>query len=400
MKSAIALTDEIDDLERAAEELVKTIREKLHFERSTVGIIYCDADVAVGDLGNRLHKKLGIDIMGVTTTASIERHSGYHDMGILLTVMTGDDVDFSIGSTGELDKERLTPQIHEAYAKARSHLPADPKLIVLCSPYIADITSENYVEALDKASGRVPVFGGVATDHYDLQHQKTFYNGNAYAGGVVFLLISGNIRPVFAMRHHFAAKTERKGIISKSTGNQIERVGDQTFKEYLASIMPVPDEELVIYQFQSTPFVMELPDYDSSEQPVVRALCTINQETGAGGFLSKMPEGATLTINMLQRDNLRESCRGALAHALDAMRETEDYRYSLMLISTCNARHLLMGDKKSLEAECITEELAGVDQELNAVGFYGFGEMCPTASEQDGKAKNRFHNISFALCAF
>lgn len=401
MKSAVAFTEEIDDLELASEELVSAIRKKLPFKRSTIGIIHCDADVEVAELGKLLHEKLGIDVMGVTTTASVERHSGYHDMGIMLAVITGDDVDFSFGDTGELDKNNFTEQIHQAYAKARAKLSDNPKLILLCSPYRTDISSENYLEALDSASGQIPIFGGVATDHYDLQHQKTFLNGSAYAGGVVFVLISGDIRPVFAMRHHFSAKTERKSIITKSSGVYVERVGDQSFKEYLENIMPVPDEELVVCQFQSTPFVMELPDYDASEQPVVRALCTIDHERGAGGFLSKMPEGASLAINMLQRGDLRESCRNALEQIKSAMRETSDYHYSMILISTCNARHLLMGDTKNLEATCITQELENADPDLNAIGFYGFGEMCPTAvAKENGTAKNRFHNISFALCAF
>ncbi|MDL2321600.1 FIST C-terminal domain-containing protein [Desulfosarcina sp. OttesenSCG-928-B08] len=400
MKSAVALTEEIDDPELAAVVLSAAIRRQLKFGKSTIGIVYCDADVAVGELGKRLHEILEIDIVGVTTTASLERHAGYHDMGIVFAVITGDDVAMAVGDTGELDKQAFDRQIRSAYDTARARLSEDPKLILLCAPYISDLTSENYIEVLDAVSGHVPVFGGVATDHYDLQYQKTFFNGKAYAGGLVFVLMSGNIRPVFAMTHHFGAKTERKGIITQSSGNQIERVGDQTFKDYLSAIMPVPEDELVIYHFQSTPFVMEMPDYESSEEPVVRALCTLNHQTGAGGFLSKMPEGSTLSINVLQRDDLRKSCRKTLDHLVEKMHAHPDYTYSLILISTCNARHLLMGDKKNLEMEIIIEKLSDLDPDLNAIGFYGFGEMCPTAISATGEAKNRFHNVSFALCAF
>lgn len=399
MKSAIAFTEEIDDLDIAVDTLTSAIRGKLKFGTSAVGIVYCDADVAVGELGSKLHQNLGIDIVGVTTTASIERHSGYHDMGIVLTVITGDDVNISIGNTGELDKKEFADQIQSAYTDARSRLSEDPKLIVLCAPYIADLTSENYVEVIDAISGHAPIFGGVATDHYDLQYQKTFFNEKAYTGGLIFLLISGNIRPVFAMTHHFGVKAERKGIITRSSNNQIERVNDQTFKDYLSAIMPVPDDDLVIYHFQSTPFVMEMPDYDPSEEPVVRALCTINHQTGAGGFLSKMPEGSTLSINLMQRSDLQESCKATFDHLMEQMQQNPDYEYSLILITTCNARHLLMGDRKNMEMDIVADKLSIFDPDLNAVGFYGFGEMCPTRLDANGRAKNRFHNISFALCA-
>lgn len=399
MKSAIALTAEIDDLKLAAQELVSGIKNKISLERSSAGIVYCDADIDVAQLGALLHESLGINIMGLTTTAFIERSGGYCDMGIVLTVITGEDVDISIGSTGEISKESFENQMQKTYAQARELLPQDPKLILLCSPYIADFTSEHYLEALDRLSNHAPVFGGVATDHYDLKYQKTFFNGQAYTGGVVFALISGNVKPVFSMQHQFGTKVQQKGVITKSSGNQVEKVGDKTFKEFLSGLTTVPNEEMVIYHFQSTPFIMELPDYEQDEQPVVRALCTINQDTGAGGFLSKMPEGSALSINVLQRENLSVSCSSTLEKLVEQMKSNPDYKYSTILISTCNARHLLMADKKSMESEIVIDKLSVMGAELNAVGFYGFGEMCPTAVK-DGKAKNRFHNISFALCAF
>lgn len=399
MKTAVAGTSEIDDLELAADELVSQIKNKVDFGRNTIGIVYCDADVEVAKLGGLLHEKLGIDIVGLTTTATIERHAGYNDMGILLSILTADDVSFSVGSSGELTADGFPGAIREAYKTARAGIQEDPKLILALSPYIADLTSENYVALLDEASGGVPVFGGVATDHYDLQYQKTFFNDREFTRGLVFVLLSGNVQPVFAMEHRFGAKVEKKGVITESAGNQVLRVDGRTFKDYVASMVPVPDEDVVIYHFQSTPFIMELPDYETDEQPVVRALCTIDHESGAGGFLSKMPEGSTLYLNVLERDNLRESCRGSLAAILERMSKNDGYAYSMVFINTCNARHLLMGDTKNLESDIISETLRELPEDVNAMGFYGFGEMCPTGTRADGTAKNRFHNISFTLCA-
>jgi hypothetical protein len=58
-----------------------------------------------------------------------------------------------------------------------------------------------------------------------------------------------------------------------------------------------------------------------------------------------------------------------------------------------------MADDKSLESNIISEYMGDLPTEFNAMGFYGFGEICPTGKRADGTAKNRFHNISFALCA-
>ena len=402
MKSVVAVTGEIDTIEKAVAELCAGIREKLQFTEPAIGIACCDADVAVGELGRRLHECLGIDIIGLTTMATMERHTGYSNMGIVLTVLTGDDVTFSIGSTGEIDPGSYLPRIRETYADARARLPEDPKLILLLAPYIAELTPDRYMEEIHTLSDGVPIFGGVSTDHYDLQYQKTFYNGESYNGGLVFLMISGNVRPVFAIRHSFGTKLERKVMVTKSTHNQVERMGDQSFMDYLSTIMPSPETDgVVVFHFQSTPFIMELPDYEPSEQPVVRALCSLDPQTGAGGFLSEMPEGAMLSLVMLQRENLIESCSGGLDQLLEEMAKFSDgYAYSTVLVSSCNARHLLLADSKAQEAEIFASKLAALGPEVNAMGFYGFGEICPTGKNAAGKARNRFHNVSFTMCAF
>jgi len=399
MKSAVATTREIDNIEAAAKELAGKIREKLTFARNSVGIVYCDADVEVEKLGALLHADFGFNIAGLTTTATVERNDGYNDMGIILSVITADDVEFSLGCTGDLSNETFASTIKDSYAKARAGVSEAPGLILAFAPYIADLTSENYVELLDEASGGAPVFGGVATDHYDLQHQKTFLNGQAFAKGLVFILLSGNVKPVFAMNHHFGKKVEKKGIITKSNANIVQMVGDETFKDFVSSIVPVPDEELVIFHFQSTPFIMELPDYETDEQPVVRALVTVDHETGAGSFLSKMPEGSTIYLNEFQRNALSESCKEALSNTLKGMDENKGYEYSMLFVNTCNARHLIMADAKDLESNILSEYLSKLPADFNAIGFYGFGEICPTGKRADGTAKNRFHNISFAVCA-
>ena len=399
MKSKIAVTKEIDSLELAAKELCSQVKNNFNFSSNSIGIVHCDADVDVAKLGKLLHTELGIDIVGTTTTATIERNHGYNDMGILLAVLTADDLCFSVGCTGELENENFAKTIRKSYKQASAGISERPELIMAFAPYIADLTSENYVEVLDETSGGAPVFGGVATDHYDLQHQKTFYNGQAFSRGLVFVLFSGNIKPIFAMEHHFGTKVEKKGIITKSKGNIVYRVGDQTFKEFVSSIVPVPDDEVVIYHFQSTPFVVELPDYEENEEPVVRALWAVDHKTGAGGFLSKMPEGSVIYLNEFQRENLRESCRAAFSNLTKQIDESKDYEYNMIFISTCNARHLIMGGHKSLESDIMGEMLIGLPPGINAMGYYGFGEICPTGKRTDGTNKNRFHNISFAVCA-
>ena len=399
MKSAIAITSEIDDIQQCIDELTQQISTGLQYSKKSFGILFCDADIDVAALSGGLHEKMGLEILGLTTTATVERHSGYNGMGAVLCILTGDDIDFAIGVTGDLDASDYAGRIHEAYALARGKLSDDPKLIFLLAPYCHDLTSDNYSNELDLVSGGVPVFGGVATDHYDMQYQKTFLSGTSYERGIVFLLLGGNIHPVFAMEQDFSDAIGRKGVVAKSDGNQVYRVGEQSFKGFLASFGPVPADSDVIYFYQSTPFVLELPDNAEDEQPTVRALLSIDHDTEAGGFLSHIPEKTSISLHMFKKENIFTSCDKTFEALTGRMRKNLDYNYSLLLIASCNARHLLMGDDKNIEARIITEKLRDFPASLNALGFYGLGEICPTRLNSAGRAKGRFHNYSIVVCA-
>ncbi len=398
MHSASAVSWEIDDMPKAAEELISGLGSEFTPGRSSIGIIYCDADADVGEIGRILHERLGFDIIGLTSTVTFEKKNGFCDMGIVLTVITGDDVGFAAGATEPLTCDNFTARVKEAYDNTASGLGSAPRLILSFAPYIASITAENYIEALDKASGCVPVFGGVATDHWDMQTQKTFMNGKAYAENLVFLLIAGNVRPKFALEHDFAATLDRTVVITKSDGNRVERVDDISFKDYLSSSGPIPDQEDVLYHYQSTPFSVEFPDYVEGERPVVLTLCTFDHKTSSGGFLAKMPEGSKIRMNVLQSNNLEISCRKTMAALLDRMREEKDYAYSMIFVTSCNARYLVLGGAKKREAEIVSATFAGMEG-VSAMGFYAFGEICPTSIKADGRALNRFHNCSISACA-
>lgn len=401
MRSAIVLTEEIDDLDAAVKELVDGIHAKLELGRSSVGLVYCDAEADAGMLGQMLSDALGFDVIGLTVTAFMEREVGYCDIGISLCVLTGDDIDFAVGGTQAISRDRCVEQMRAAYTEARAKLPSDPKLIITCVPFITDITSETYVETLDEISGGVPVFGGVASDHYELMLHRTFHNGKADDSSLQFILISGAISPVFAMKHRFSADIEHKRVITEAEANHILKMGDSSFVSYLSMMTQIPDTETLVYSFQSTPFIMELPDYGEGEEPVVRALFSIDAATEAGIFLSKMPVGSRLGVSVINADDIRHSCSDTLDLLLSRMREKRDSEgaeFSTVLVSSCNGRYVLMGDRKDLEANILHEKLSAFDG-LSAMGFYAFGEICPTL-RSSGKTRNRYHNLSFAVCAF
>lgn len=402
MRSAIVITEEIDDIEVAVDELVASVHEKIgEFGRSTAAIVTCDADVDVSALGQSLHERLGCDVLGMTTAAVIERRFGYCDLGISLAVFTGDDVDFSPAYVGVIKKDSFEDDISDAYRSARAKLPDDPKLILMCAPYIDGILPEKYIETFDSLSDKVPLFGGNASDHYEIKHQKVFFNGEADTDGMVFLLISGNISPVFAMRHHVSTCFERRGTVTKSVGNRVLEVDGESFASFASKIMLIKTDETDLWETAflrvNTPFIAELPDSVPGEQPVMRVLIGVDASDSSGIFQSETPVGTKLSVTQLTKDDLVKSCESTL-ELLEQRMEASPADRSALLIVSCNGRNQILAAVKNSEADVLSRALAS-RPDMEAAGLYALGEFCPTAALSDGHMKNRYHNLSFAVCA-
>ena len=105
MKSFVAITSEIDDIDLAVKELAVQLRNNIQFKDNSIGVAFCDADVDVANFGESLSKELNINIIGLTTTATIERYKGYNDMGYIMYVADTDDEILKIPQSEYEDKK-------------------------------------------------------------------------------------------------------------------------------------------------------------------------------------------------------------------------------------------------------------------------------------------------------
>ena len=402
MKTAVAFTSEIDDTFRAAKELCQDIKDNLTFEGNSCGFMYCDIDCDIAQLSKEASLELGIDIVGTTAMSAMEKSAGYVEMGVMLTVMTGDDVVFAPVTTGELTVENYEGQIKEAFAKATAEMNGNsPKVTFLFAPWAPELSVENMMDVLDELTGKIPIFGGVASDCFEMQHQKTFINGEVYEKGLVMVLVGGNIRPVFSVQHSFSTPRAAKGIITKSHDNVIEQVGDISFTDFLKTFGYVPEDGQVHSKYLGSPFLINFRNKDSDNIPVVRDLSFINLQEGSGVLMGRAPEDSILSIGMIKKENLVESCEKTLSDLFRKMEDVKEYDFSFIFLCSCAGRNLLMADTKDLESNILLKYLdqkESMRDKINIFSFYAFGEICPT-SEIEGQAVNRLHNCSIVACA-
>jgi hypothetical protein len=102
VKSAVATTLELDDVDGAAQELADSIREQLELQKNSVGILLCDADADGAGISTQLNHLLNIPVAGMTSLATFSTE-GYHEGAIVLTVLTANDVRFTLAASAPFD---------------------------------------------------------------------------------------------------------------------------------------------------------------------------------------------------------------------------------------------------------------------------------------------------------
>lgn len=394
MKSAVAVTYELDDAAEAARQLAGTIKEKLTLAKNSVGIMYCDAETDGSAVTGELKKLLGIEIAGMTTLAPIDQE-GYRDSAIVLTVMTADDCTFSAAASVPLTRDNYEQGIIDSY---RATLPGcagygdKPVLLFAFCPFPMPFSADQYPEMLSKETGGIPVIGGVASDDYDYNKARVFLSGREFKDSFVVLSVSGKLKPLFSLRHVTSRFAERIRRVTNARDNIVYSVGDETFVQYLQGFGLKTDVSDV--QMAFNPYPMMLTQGNDDEVPLMRHIVGLNFEEGSGVCVGDVPVGAQANICMLKKEDLYDSCRESMNALLEDAAKQEGYEYSTLLCISCCGRSLLLGADSVREGQILTELLP---ENMTLFGTYCYGEICPTRYT-DGKAINRLHNCSFALC--
>ena len=393
MKSFVSTTEQLDDLDLAAKELLAGISE---LQKNTVGILYCYSDMETAELAAALSQKAGFPILGCTAIATMENNRGFGDMAACLMVMTGDDCVFSLAATDPITPENVKGQIEKACDAAKSALGEAPKLLFALPPYMLGIMLDEYALGFNRCCPGVPVFGGLPSYNATGDSNLTIFCGEAYPDRLVLLAIGGNLRPVFSVNNVTTVDADRKRKVTKARGNVVYRVGEQSFTDYLREVgLPVDNltEGNTTITFVSNPLLLESAREGYS---FVRTLHEINPEEGSGTAIGQIPEGATISVCLLQRAEIEQSAKAGMKRLKEKMAAAggDGYSYSTVLAVSCIGRYLLMLPNKSAEVDSLLSEFP---EGLTLCGFYSYGELGPQGTSG---AQNFAHNESLIFCAF
>ncbi len=401
MKSATAISYELDDIDAAASELLSQIREKLDFKKNSVGILFAQPEMESAGLSAMLHEALGFPVIGGTTAGAANlSNEGHHELAVMLHVMTADDCTFAAAISGSMAEDphgKITGTYEEALSKLKEEDgAARPAMIFCVTSIVQSYSSDDGLAALSEVSGRLPVFGFVAADDFEFCKQQVFLNGEGGGDVMAILLIAGNVKPIFEVKNLMGSEMLSTRQVTKAHDNIICEIDDMPAYEYLKDFPFIDDETKVLWNYQ---FFVEMKNEDDNDGVLVsRALNAYDKDTGEISCFANVPEESSISLLYCDGDDVKASTEQALTELVEKIQKAETeggYSYSTVFIASCSLRNLFLADQKDAEGGLVAKILP---PSLTVSGLYPFGEIAPT-SIREGKAVNRFHNATITICA-
>lgn len=383
IKTFVAHTYEIDDVEAAVAEVLSQLHPEERLLAHSVGVIACHYEYVFSGVTEALSRALPFDVTGTITSAqAVPGDSG--SLLLTLMVLTSDDAVFKTVLTEPLIGAPREA-IENAYARANMGM-GKPGLIFTFAAFLVENSGDDYVETITKASGGAPCFGTIAVDDTStFESSFMIYNGVHYRDRMAMILIYGDVKPRFYVTSISRSKVlDKAALITSSDKHILKEVNGRPLAEFFDSIGLKKASE-TSYALTSLPFMLDYGD----GTPLVSKIFIGMNENGEGICAGNMPEGAALYFGVLEKDDVLLTTRKIMEETVK-----DAAGASGMLIYSCVSRFMSLGAGTGAELEAVR----GGAGALPFMAAYSGGEICPT--QTGATAVNRFHNNSFIACVF
>lgn len=160
--------------------------------------------------------------------------------------------------------------------------------------------------------------------------------------------------------------------ITKSKGNVLYELDGAPalalYKEYLGELAKdLPASGLLF------PLNLNIKNDDGVEVEVVRTILAIDEKEQSMTFAGDMPEGTVARFMKANFDRIIDGASGAANMSIESL---GDKKAELSILVSCVGRKLVLKDRVEEEVEAVREKIG---LQSATIGFYSYGEICPTA---------------------
>ncbi len=233
---------------------------------------------------------------------------------------------------------------------------------------------------------KIPVTGGLAGDGIRFLSTLVGLNEQPESGNIVAIGFYGNS---IKISHGSMGGWEMFGpekTITRSVSNELFEINNvnalDLYKQYLGKYAEeLPGSALLF------PLSIKLPGVDD---PIVRTILSVNNESKSMIFAGDLPEGAKVRFMKANFDKLIDAASDA---ALKSLVQFKAEPPKLSILISCVGRKLILGDRVDEEVEAVKN----VFGETTVVsGFYSYGEISPL----NINTKCELHNQTMTITSF
>ncbi len=234
-------------------------------------------------------------------------------------------------------------------------------------------------------NNRVPVTGGLAGDGTNFQSTVVGLNEKPSSGNIVAIPFYGKH---FVVSHASMGGWEIFGperTVTKSVANQLFEIEGQ--------------KALDLYKTYLGPYADELPGsallfplgiiLNNEDEPIVRTILSIDQETGSMVFAGDIPNGSKVRFMKANFDKLVDAATHAAGQAFQKLAAAPQ----LALLISCVGRKIILGKRTEEEVEAVADTFGN---KTLLTGFYSYGEISPF----NDNAKCELHNQTMTITTF
>ena len=233
---------------------------------------------------------------------------------------------------------------------------------------------------------KIPVTGGLAGDGIRFLSTIVGLNEQPESGNIVAIGFYGNS---IKISHGSMGGWEMFGpekTITRSVSNELFEINNvnalDLYKQYLGKYAEeLPGSALLF------PLSIKLPGVND---PIVRTILSVNNESKSMIFAGDLPEGAKVRFMKANFDKLIDAASDA---ALKSLVQFKAEPPKLSILISCVGRKLILGDRVDEEVEAVKN----VFGETTVVsGFYSYGEISPL----NINTKCELHNQTMTITSF
>ena len=233
---------------------------------------------------------------------------------------------------------------------------------------------------------KIPVTGGLAGDGIRFLSTLVGLNEQPESGNIVAIGFYGNS---IKISHGSMGGWEMFGpekTITRSVSNELFEINNvnalDLYKQYLGKYAEeLPGSALLF------PLSIKLPGVND---PIVRTILSVNNESKSMIFAGDLPEGAKVRFMKANFDKLIDAASDAAQKSLLQFK-AEPPKLSILI--SCVGRKLILGDRVDEEVEAV-KNVFGETTVIS--GFYSYGEISPL----NINTKCELHNQTMTITSF